>query len=196
MAIRLTPSPANSHYDRANSLRAGGDWRGALGEYDQAIVLEPKRAELYVVRGWARLCTGVEGADYDARAYLALRGWRDPMAPYMAVLGVLGARANLRPGDANRILDESLANLHVKSWPAPVLWYLKGDLTERALLDAAATDKQKNEARAFLGVARILAGDTSGGGNHLRWACDHAGRGSIAGDVASAFLTRAGSSRP
>ncbi len=92
MAIQLGPSQANLHFDRANSLRQGGDWQGALGEYDQAIVLEPKCADLYVVRGWARLCTGVEGADYDARAYLALRGWRDGMSPYMAVLGVLALR--------------------------------------------------------------------------------------------------------
>ncbi len=98
MAIQTPPTQANQHYDRANSLRELGDRRGALGEYDQAIMFEPKRAELYVVRGWARLCTGVEGADYDARAYLALRGWRDGMAPYMAVLGVLGAaRLPARP---------------------------------------------------------------------------------------------------
>ena len=31
------------------------------------LCLRPNCAELYVVRGWARLCTGVEGADYDAR---------------------------------------------------------------------------------------------------------------------------------
>jgi tetratricopeptide (TPR) repeat protein len=196
MAIQMSPKQASLHYDRANSLREGGDWRGALSEYDQAIVLEPKRAELYVVRGWARLCTGVEGADYDARAYLALRGWHDGMSPYMAVLGVLGARAAARRADADRILGESLANLPRTGWPAPVLRYLKGDITENTLLEAAVNEKQKNEAHAFLGAARMLSGDTNAGAARLRWASDHARPGSIAGDVARAFLARAGSNGP
>jgi tetratricopeptide (TPR) repeat protein len=195
MAIQLGPRQADLHYDQANSLRQNGDWRGAVGEYDQAIVLEPKRAELYVVRGWARLCTGIEGADYDARAFLALRGWRDGMSPYMALLGVLGARAAARPVDANRILNESLINLPPRAWPVPVLRYLKGDLTYRALLDAAANEKQKTEARAFLGVERLLSGDPNAAGDHLRWANDHARSGSIAGDIARAFLARIESGR-
>jgi tetratricopeptide (TPR) repeat protein len=196
MAIQTAPSPANLHYDRANALRERGDWRGAIGEYNQAIMLEPKRAELYVVRGWARLCTGVEGADFDARIYLALRGWHDGMAPYMAVLGVFGARAAARPADANRILDESLTNLPRKTWPVPVLRYLKGELTGKSLLEAATSEKEKNEARAFLGVERMLSGDTRASEAHLRWACEHSRSGSIAGDVARGFLTRSGSNGP
>jgi hypothetical protein len=196
MAIQLRPSERNLHYDRANSLREAGDWRGSLAEYDQAIVAEPKRADLYVVRGWARLCTGVEGADYDARAYLALRGWRDGMSPYMAVLGVFGARAAARPADASRILAESITNLPRSAWPVPFLRYLNGELTERGLLAAAANDKQRNEARAFLGVARVISGDPIAGRDHLRFVCEHARAGSIAGDVARAFLARAGSNGP
>ncbi len=195
MAIQVGTSQANLHFDRANSLRQGGDWRGALGEYDQAIVLEPKRADLYVVRGWARLCTGVEGADYDARSYLALRGWRDGMSPYMAVLGVLGARAAARPADADRILDESRINLPRRAWPAPVLRYFKGDVTSSTLFEAAASEKEKTEARAFTGVERLLSGDTKAAAEHLRWPSDHARPGAIGGDVERAFQARIESGR-
>jgi len=195
MAIQVSPSPASVHYDRANVLRQSGDWRGALGEYDRAIVLEPKRAELYVVRGWARLCTGVEGADYDARVYLNLRGWRDGMSPYMAVLAVLGARAALRPADASRILDESLLSVPPRAWPAPVLRYLHGDLTASALLQTAANEKQRTEARAFLGVERLLSGDSKAAADQLRAASDQARPDSIAGDLARAFLGRIESRR-
>jgi tetratricopeptide (TPR) repeat protein len=195
MAIQLGANPLNVHYDRANALRQTGDWRGALGEYDQAIVLEPKRAELYVVRGWARLCTGVDGADYDARSYLALRGWRDGMSPYMAVLGVLGAQAARRPADARHILEDSRTEFPRTAWPGPVLRYLHGDLTATALLETAKNEKQKTEARAFLGVERLLSGDSKAASEHLRWAGDHARAGSIAGDVARAFLGRIDSGR-
>ena len=120
-----------------------GDWLGALADYDRAVVLDPKRAETYVARGWSRLSAGVDGADLDARAYLAIKGWRDGLAPYMAVLAVVGARAAARPQQAQIMIDEALANLAPRAWPMPVLRYLKGDLTEPALLDAAAGDRQK-----------------------------------------------------
>jgi hypothetical protein len=118
------------------------------------------------------------------------------MSPYMTVLGVLGARAASRPADANRILDESLINLPRTGWPAPVLRFLKGDLTSSALLEAAANEKQKTEALALLGVERLQSGDTEAAADHLRWASDHARASSIAGDVARAFLARIESGRP
>jgi tetratricopeptide (TPR) repeat protein len=192
MAIRVDSNQGNLHYTQANSLREHGDWRGALREYDQAIMHDPKRADFYVVRGWARLCTGVEGADYDARAFLALRGWHDGLSPYMAVLGVLGARAASRATDAVRILDESVVNLAGRRWPTPVLRYLQGDLSEGSLLDAAANEREKSEAQAFIGVERMLTGDRQAGARHLKWVGEHARAGSIAGDVARAFLARDG----
>jgi tetratricopeptide (TPR) repeat protein len=192
MAIQVDRGKENPAYDRGNSKRERGAWLAALREYDQAIVQQPRRAELYIARGWARLCTCTEGSDYDARAYLALQGWRDRFSPYMAVLGVLGARAAARPADAERLLADSLGNLPPRAWPVPVLRYLKGEITAGALLEAAANEKQQVDARAFLGVDRLRAGDVQAARNDLSWARDHAQPGSIAGDVARAFLARIG----
>jgi hypothetical protein len=192
MAIQVDRGKENLAYDRASAARERGDWLGALREYDQAIVQQPRRAELYVARGWARLCTCTEGSDYDARAYLALRGWRDRFSPYMAVLAVLGARAASHPALAQQILAESLSNLSRQEWPVPVLRYLKGELTATALLQAATSEKQQVDARAFLGVERLQAGDARAAHDYLSWAKDHAQPGSIAGDVARAFLARLG----
>ncbi len=174
----------------ATSRRQEGDWRGALTDYDRAVAIDPKRADLYVARGWSRLCAGAEWADNDARAYLALRGWHEPLSPYMALLAILGARGTPREAQARRLVDEALANLRGRTWPVPILRYFRGDLDEAGLLRAAGGDKFQTEAHAFLGLDRLQAGDRTAALSHLQWAREHGAPGSIATDVARAALGR------
>jgi tetratricopeptide (TPR) repeat protein len=190
MAVQLVPGEVSLYYDRGNAKREAGDWRGALADYDRAVILAPRQAENYVARGWSRLGMGVEGADFDARAFLKLRGWRDPLAPYMAILGSMGARQFHRPADAGNILDEATANMSPRQWPIPVIRYLRGQASEDLLFQAAADARQKAEAHAFLGLDRVLAGDAEAGLKHLRAARDQGPAGSIAADVARAMLSR------
>jgi len=132
----------------------------------------------------------------DARAYLAIKGWRDGLSPYMAVLAVVGARAAARPQQAQLILDEALANLSPQAWPVPILRYLKGDLTAPALLHAAVSDRQQAEAHLFIGLDKMQAADRSEALSHLRWVQEHAAPGSIATDVANATLARVAPTHP
>jgi tetratricopeptide (TPR) repeat protein len=190
MALQLAPEEVTLYYDRGNARRGTGDWRGALADYDRAVVLAPQQAETYVARGWSRLGAGVEGSDFDARVYLKLRGWRDGMAPYMAILAALGARAAQRPADADGVVDEALANLSPRTWPVPVLRYLRGQLTETALLQSSVGARQQAEAHAFLGLDRLRSGDRASAILDLNWAKEHGAAGSIAADVARAVLSR------
>jgi tetratricopeptide (TPR) repeat protein len=196
MALQLDPKEVGLLEDRGNARREQGDWLGALADYDRAVVLNPKRAETYVVRGWSRLSAGMDGADLDARAYLAIKGWRDGLSPYMAVLAVVGARAAARPQQAQLILDEAFANLSPRAWPVPILRYLKGDLTAPALLQMSVSDRQQAEAHLFIGLDQMQAADRSDALSHLRWVQEHATPGSIAADVAKATLTRVAPTHP
>ena len=103
MALRLDPNEVELLYDRGNTRRQSGDWR-ALADYDRAVVLAPQRPETYFARGWSRFCAGVEGADLDARVYLKLKGWRDSLSPYMAILAALAGRKH----SALKMPNESL----------------------------------------------------------------------------------------
>jgi tetratricopeptide (TPR) repeat protein len=192
MALRLDPKGVGVgvYQDRGNVRREGGDWAGALSDYDRAIALQPRRPELYVARGWARLGSGAEWADNDARAYLALKGWHDPFSPYMAMLAVLGARGTPREAEARRLLDEAVINRPRRSWPGPVLHYFRGEIDENALLRAAEGSRQLAEAHAFIGLDRLQAGDRTAARPHLEYARDHGTAGLIAGDVARAAIAR------
>jgi tetratricopeptide (TPR) repeat protein len=196
MALGLDPKEIGLLEDRGNARREQGDWLGALADYDRAVILNPKRAETYVIRGWSRLSAGVDGADLDARAYLAIKGWRDGLAPHMAVLAVVGARAAARPQQGQLILEEALANLPPRTWPVPILRYLKGDLTAPGLLQAAVSDQQLAEAHLFIGLDKMQAADRSEALSHLRWVEEHGAPGSIATDVAKAILTRVAPNHP
>jgi tetratricopeptide (TPR) repeat protein len=190
MALRLDPNGVDVFQDRGNARREGGDWLGALADYDRAVAIDPKRADLYVARGWGRICAGAEWADNDARAYLSLRGWHEPLSPYMALLAVLGARGTPREADVRRLLDEALASLNARAWPVPILRYFRGDLSEAALVQAANGLRQQTEVHAFLGLDRLQAGDRTAALTHLTWVREHGSPGSIASDVARAVLRR------
>ncbi len=190
MALKLDPKQVSLYYDRGNVRREAGDWRGALADYDQAVALDPKRAETYFARGWSRFSAGAEGADYDARVYISLQGWRDPLSPYMAVLAALASRQAGRPAVGDRVLEEAVGNLSPHAWPVPVIRYMKGELSESSLLQTAVSQRQQTEARAFIGVFKLQQGDRTSAREHLRWASENGSAGSIAGDVAKSALAR------
>lgn len=191
--LRISSSDAETHLLRARAKQAGDDWRGAVADLDQAIAAEPKRADLYIARGWSRLCADLDGAEIDARAYLNLKGWGDPAAGYMAILGTLAHRRAGRDTDAYAyaFLEEALAKLpHQDAWPKPALLFLNGDLAGEALIERAGNHVQRAEARAFLALDLLRQNKTKEAREHLEWVRDHATDRSIAADLARATLSR------
>src|SRR5262249_35697019 len=155
---RRTASGMEAFCALGNQRRAEGDWAGAVGEFTRAIEAYPKSSDGYALRGWSRLCAGAPGADADARAWLGLSTWRDPFAPFMALLGALAARRDGRELAADAFLDEALANTR-PGWPAPLFRYLKGQTTAAALIAAMADPVREAEARAVVGFDLFARGD-------------------------------------
>lgn len=189
--MRVSSSDVETHLSQARAMQNKGDWPGAVAELDQAITAAPRRADLYIARGWSRLCADVDGAEIDARAYLNLEGWGDPAAGYMALLGALAHRRAGREPDAYAILEEALAKLPRQDvWPKPILLLLNGDLTDEALIDQAGNDIQRAEAHAVLALDLLRRNKANEAREHLLWVRDHSTDRSIAADLARATLAR------
>ncbi len=191
-AVELDPSSPELFRMRADLRRQAGDWKGALADYDQAIQLDPTFALTYVSRAWVRLGLGVAGADLDARVYLKIKGYEDSLAPGMALVAVLGAKAAGRINDSNTALEEALANVRRSTWPAPVLRYLNRESNVDEMLKQSG-EGHMAEAHAFLGLDLLAAKKQKEAITHLRQALD-AGSRSLASDIANATLERLGES--
>ncbi|OJW28037.1 MAG: hypothetical protein BGO49_07545 [Planctomycetales bacterium 71-10] len=197
MAMR-SPSPrpeptseAEARMREGRSSQAAGDWARAVEAFDKAAAADPRRADAYVARGWSRLCADVDGAETDARAFFNLAGWRDPAAPYMAILGVLAERRAGRDPAAYAFLEDALAKLPGSdAWPRPVLLHLNGDLADAALIDAAGNDVQRAEAHTIVALACLRNRKPADAREHLAWVHDHAVDRSVAADLARATLAR------
>ena len=190
LALQSDPAELELHVEQGNALRVQGDWKGAIAEFDRVIERDPQRAEAYVARGWARFCAGEAGAQTDARSFLNLKGWRDRLSPYMALLGFLGSRRDGQENDARTFLDEAISSSAQTTWPVPVLRFLRHDISANALLEAAASDTQKTEAHTFLALELLQRGDLKKAREHLTWVREKGASRSIATDLAKATLER------
>ncbi len=188
LALQTDPAELDLRVEQGNTLLSKGNWKAAIAEFDQVIERDPRRAEAYVARGWARFCAGEAGAQTDARTYVNLKGWRERLSPYMALLGFLGSRRDGKANDARTFLDEAISTSAETAWPMPLLRFLRHEVSPAALLKAAATDTQKTEAQTFLGLEYLNRGDVKHAREHLTWARENGVPHSIAADLAKATL--------
>ena len=190
-ALRHDPEEAERYREQGNLKRQEGDWSGAITEYTRALEIDPKDADAYGSRGWSRAIAGEPGVEADVHAWFELKGWRDPFAPYVALLGVLAERQAGHESAASAMLDEALANTQPPSWPAPLFRYLKRTVTSSSLLASADTPEKMTEARAVIGLDLLGRGERSAAIEHLQWVQDHGVKHSIAKDLAHEALRRA-----
>ena len=196
LALRQAVSQATADFERANSRRSTGDWPGAIAAYTETLRGDPNHADAYSLRGWSRLCAGEPGAEDDARAALDRKGWRDPFAPYLALLGIFAARAAGHEEAASVFLQEALANTRPPTWPSPLFRYLRRTISSTALLADADDPNKATEARAVIGQDLFLRGERGAAAEHLRWVAEQGADGSIARDLAKETLRRINATTP
>jgi len=191
-ALRLDPDYRNARYHLSNAYGRLGRHDDAVASWTKLLEIEPDGKEALQGRAWNQLMAGGNGAAValDARRYLQVAGWRDSSSPYMVLVAHLGYRLSGAQSDARNVLDDGGSRLDASRWPYPVVRYLRGELDADALLSAAASNDERAEARAYLGMDSLLKGRRDEARAHFTWVREYGNKRLIEYDLAVAELER------
>lgn len=144
-----------------------------------AIKLNPssnslKRAEVFLTLARGDNQTAIK----LSRAELLGQDWRSADAPYMVLIGCIGYSAVQHDAYAKQLLTTALASC-AKTWPYPILQYLRGDLTEAAMLEKAKNVSEQTEARTYAALNELRKGQTAQAHENLAWVRSHGNADSI-----------------
>ena len=137
--IVLAPSDALNYFSRGTVYQEKGDYDKAIADYTEAIQ-RSDLAEAYLGRGIANLYAG---SPAEALANVVQASALDPKNMTIALwLDIVSKRNNVPSR-----LPESLSQLDMTKWPAPVLRMFLGQLTPDAVL--AAADDRDGKTKQF-----------------------------------------------
>jgi tetratricopeptide (TPR) repeat protein len=170
-AAELDPAYLEAFYLAGQlALRLGRDYRGALGMFDRALVLEPQAGRVYGERARVQMCLGSfsqAAADLD-RAITLLEEQHEPTAYLRFQRHLLCIRLRLATPD----LSDFVASL-ADGWTKVLGTFLTGAIGEQELLAAATRGEQRDlsrqqgEAHYYAGMLRLLHGDQVAARDHL-----------------------------
>jgi lipoprotein NlpI len=150
-AIRLDPKEAGWYRTRGLAYRDKGDVDRAFADLNEAIRLDPKSAGHYFNRGITNLYTG---SLPKALADLNQASELDRKDHYSALwLDIIEKRSKL-PGR----LAQSVAQMDMTEWPAPLIRLFLGQLTPEAVL-AAADDRDPKIKKERVCEANFFSGE-------------------------------------
>lgn len=169
------PTPALL-YELGRAQMARAVWPEATAAFARLRVLDPRPVwDLSRAYDAYRLGYGVYVAG-AARAYIAKAGWGDESSPYAAFAGYLALLRDKRREEATALLSDLAATVTGDAWPAPVVSFLQQQLPARELIARADSDRERTEARAYVGLVASAEGRRDEALEHLRWVTEEGQR--------------------
>jgi tetratricopeptide (TPR) repeat protein len=168
--IKAEPEDAQAFYGRANARKRLGYWQLAISDLDEAISRNPRFSRAYFLRSMLALTLDLGAqASQDALACISIKGWDSDAAPYCGIVAHLGYRISGQPEQANKVLADTMENVHSRSWPYPIIAYMSQQSSLETLLNQANSKNKATEARTYAGMERYLAGDRIGAISLFEW---------------------------
>jgi tetratricopeptide (TPR) repeat protein len=170
-SLRLNPRYQNARFFLADALSRVGRYPESIESWTKFLELVPDGPDATRRRAWDYLLWGQHGeaAAADSRRSLDTVGWRDAAAQYMVLVAHLGNREAGHDAEASLMLGEAAIKCDTRIWPYAVIRYLRGDLSEGALLTLAGTDDQRAEAHTYIGMDLLLKGQREEARAHFLW---------------------------
>jgi tetratricopeptide (TPR) repeat protein len=189
-ALQLDPAYRDSRYHLSNAYTLLGRYDDAIDSWTKFLELVPDGREALNNRAWDYMYAGRHGAAAaaDARRFLQVAGWREQSSPFMVLVAHLASRQS--GGEASGVLDEAAARLNPAVWPYPVIAYMRRELTAGKVLEIAASNNDKTEAHAYIGMDLLLKGKIEDAREHFIWVRDYGNKRFVEYALAVAELSR------
>ena len=191
-AVRLDPANRDAQFYLGDISTKLGRYEEAIDAFTKFLELKHDGPDALTNRAWDYLYLGGHGreAATDARRYLTVYGWRDSRSPYHALVAHFGYREAGMDEEARAVLEEATKKLNTSAWPFAVINYLKGASGAEELLKLAATNDQKTEAHAYLGLDLLLKGLNDEARPHFEWVKEYGNKRFFEYPLAVAELKR------
>jgi tetratricopeptide (TPR) repeat protein len=192
LRLGLTYNRLGRHEEAVTVFEKGIQYASTPRQFAFEAEIDPELLPaLYFSTAEANLNLGRGQMAADAgRKYIEIKGWSDPNAAYAALLSYFGSRKSGRDAEARKIIDEALLHVAAKTWPGPIIKYVRGDLKEKALLSLANDNDKMTEARAYVGLSFALLGRIDAAHPHLEWVVKNGNRDFIEYTLAQSELRR------
>jgi len=156
-AILFAPSDARLYTDRGLAYELLGDYVNAIRDFDRAISFKPNHAPAIEFRGRTHFYLG----NFAQSAADLQRGLSLDSANTEVALWLHLARRRLGQDDA-RDFEAHVAPIDSAQWPAPVVAYFLGRMSEDSLRAVAVADSsgrgQRCSVAFYLGQAALIEG--------------------------------------
>lgn len=185
-----------AYFGRADAMRRMGRLEQAHTDYTSAAGLRADTTALRS-RGWVSFYLGRWQAAFDDLSrYVHSTEAKEPDAAYAVVLATLALERAGKKQEAADYLGEWAPRLDAKAWPAPVIQFLQGAVSQASLLKAARGAGQRTEALAYVGERLLAAGERDAGVAALRDVLGKGEAGYFEYDLAYHELHRMGLAQP
>jgi lipoprotein NlpI len=168
-AIRLDPQSAFGYGKRGVVWNVKKEYDKALADFDKAIGLDPVYSNPYVSRAVLEFVCEKRNVHETVSLLIKNCDPKDEYATYGVLIGVFAARKSGRKDLVERYLDDVVKRTVERNWPYPVVQYLRGKMSEKELISAAAVDGQMTEARCYIGLNLECDGREAEAVEHFRW---------------------------
>jgi lipoprotein NlpI len=170
VAINSEQNLAGAYAGRGAARRLKGDYEGALADLDQSIKLNSNVQAAFYSRAWLNLILKHGDEAYaDATKLLAFNDANNLVFPSHVLIAYFGLRQARRDSDANTFLNVAIPKQAPTSWTTQILRYLKHEITDDQLINAASGNRAMVEARAYVGLDQSLSGRKESALVNLRW---------------------------
>jgi tetratricopeptide (TPR) repeat protein len=179
--VEAHPQAPNTYDSLGEAYLALGDTGQAIKNYKRSVELDPKNT-IWHASGLAdRASTHLiarrgNEATSDGLEFLRLAGWRAETSPYMVLVTHFGDRLQHREQDAREILNDCALKCDPKTWPYPIIRYLRNELAATALLDLATDNDKMTEARTYIGMNLSMLGRFAEALPYFNWVKENGNR--------------------